>query len=135
MDGDRFDTWTRTMAARASRRLVLRALVGGALGGVAALLGTGPKGVAAASDPQCPADQPFISNQSCSALSCGNCGAGTCSQAVNGSRKCLDRSNFACPTRDECDRNRDCPEGQVCAKVGACCGRSRRNVCLPKCSV
>jgi hypothetical protein len=48
MDQDRFDRFTRTMAEGASRRQVLRQMIGGAMGGVLALKGVRSAGAAPA---------------------------------------------------------------------------------------
>ncbi len=56
-----------------------------------------------------------------------------CTVTVNGNTRCVDYTGTQCPDRDECDRNRDCRQGEVCARVGGCCGNPRRNLCVPLC--
>ena len=56
-----------------------------------------------------------------------------CTRTVNGDVRCVDYTDTLCPATDECDRNRDCSRGEVCAKVGACCEGSRRNLCVRLC--
>ena len=81
----------------------------------------------------CPEDEPSISNRACEPNPCGgnmNC---FCARTVDGNKRCVNLRNARCPRRDECDSNQDCPRGEVCIKVGGCCGNRRRNDCRPVC--
>jgi hypothetical protein len=75
-----------------------------------------------------------IDNDKCPAVDCSPTNPRCeCTRTVNGDKRCVDFTDTQCPTRDECDRNRDCRRGEVCTKVGGCCGGSRRNLCVPLC--
>ena len=76
-----------------------------------------------------------IDNNSCPFNECGpehsQC---VCVRTVSGENRCVNLENARCPNRDQCDSNQDCGRGEVCIKVGGCCGRLRRNLCVPLCS-
>ena len=133
MDGRQFDQFVVAAANGGSRRGLLRLLGLGAAGIGMTWLGT--EDVAARDDPRC-RNQQTRSNSQCDAFACA---AGCrCTKTVSGKRACLD--DFAapdfCPARDECDRNKHCPQGYACAKVGGCCPEHpRRNLCLTRCAV
>ncbi len=74
-----------------------------------------------------------INNRKCPNNRCGRGHSCFCAQTVSGEKRCVNLKNAVCPNRDECDRDRDCPRGEVCIKVGGCCGRPRRNDCRPLC--
>src|SRR5215213_10849719 len=117
-------------AGTISRRRVLK-LTGSALlgGGLLALF----PGVAGAdSDPECQGE-PAINNVSCPENVCSENPNCVCARTVGGDKKCVDLGLANCPASDECDRNRDCASGEVCIRVGGCCGHARRNLCAPKC--
>jgi hypothetical protein len=58
----------------------------------------------------------------------------SCFKTVHGDTRCVDvTGGLFCPTTDECDRNRDCPDDELCVKIGGCCEGSRHNVCAKKC--
>jgi hypothetical protein len=131
MDADLFDRIAVAAASGASRRRLVRLL--GAGSAAAALPWLGAREVAAADDERCVGQQ-TRNNRRCDAFSCA---AGcVCTLTVSGNRDCLDDVPIplSCPERDECDRNKDCPRGFACAKIGGCCGKPRRNVCLRKCT-
>ena len=88
----------------------------------------------AASDPGC-RGEPAINNRRCPLTSCGGRSNCFCATTVGGDKRCVNFRNAVCPTRDECDRNRDCASGEVCIEIGGCeCGRPRRNLCIRTCS-
>ena len=141
MDAQTFDRLTTTLAARASRRGLLRGLT--ALGVGSVLLGPAAAGARRApggadgngatieaTDYVCKG-KPAFSNKVCTVSTCGgNC---LCGVSVSGARKCVDLDSVNnCPLVNECDRNRDCGPGAVCVQMGACCG-TRANLCVPSC--
>lgn len=145
--GQLFDELSRGLASGAiSRRRALK-LAGAAIVGSTGLLSLFP-GVAGAQSVVmygrtvtagaigqglCAEDEPGVSNRQCRPNQCGgrvNC---FCAETVNGTKRCVDLRNARCPERDECDRNRGCAQGEVCIKVGGCCGRPRRNLCVSPC--
>jgi hypothetical protein len=139
LDDASFDELTKRVASGTlSRAQALKMMTGAAL---AALVGGSvvTEETEAATDQVC-RNKPVINNTQCTevspAVSCSptnNIGC-RCTKTVNGDIRCADLSRSACPTRDECDRNRDCDPGEVCAKVGGCCNGSRRNLCVPLCT-
>ena len=74
-----------------------------------------------------------INNQICPGHKCGRRRGCFCATTVSGATRCVNLINAQCPERDECDRNSDCPQGEVCLKVGGCCGHPARNDCRPLC--
>jgi hypothetical protein len=75
-----------------------------------------------------------INNMRCPSTTCGgniNC---NCATTVSGEKRCVNLRNAVCPSQDECDRDRDCARGEVCLRVGGCCGHPARNDCRPLCS-
>jgi hypothetical protein len=86
-------------------------------------------------------NKPAISNKRCPITNprarCGACPTCLCVRTVSGKNRCVNPANVACPERDQCDTNRDCPNNQlgqwVCARVAGCCGNPRRNLCMPPC--
>jgi hypothetical protein len=140
---DGFDEVAKGLAAGTiSRRRALKltgtALLGGGLlamfPGVAGARSITPDdevSVAGHRNPGCKGEA-AINNRRCPSNFCGhpNC---HCAQTVSGRKRCVNLNNARCPRRDECDRDRDCARGEVCAKVGGCCGHRRRNDCLPLC--
>ena len=104
------------------------------MGGLAALgsVALGRKPVLAATDrsckgkrsinnDRCPEDAQCTSNPDC-----------FCATTVNEDKRCVDFTGEVCPTSDECDSGKDCRRGEVCIKVGGCCGRNR-NLCVRRC--
>ena len=143
MDAERFDRITKALAAGASRRRLVGGLAALGLGGALAperagaqetpllLDRSGP--ITQASDPRCKGER-ALNNVICTANTCARNPDCFCAETVNGEKKCVKiRETQRCPRRDQCDRNRDCGEGEACVKVGGCCGRSERNLCLPLC--
>ena len=144
MDGERFDRIAKSLAASASRRRLV--------GGLAALMAVGrgtlgPEDAGAqdvpglpdgsgpttqATDPRCKGEK-AINNKICPGNRCTSKPGCFCNEDVRGNNRCANLNNARCPTRDECDRNRDCPEGEACFKVGGCCGHRRLNGCAPLC--
>ena len=74
-----------------------------------------------------------INNQICPGHKCGRRRGCFCATTVSGATRCVNLRNAQCPGRDECDRNNDCPRGEVCLRVGGCCGHPARNDCRPLC--
>jgi hypothetical protein len=105
-------------------------LSGAALLGSMGLLSLFP-GVAGARG-QCE-DRAAINNWRCPGSRCGKCPDCLCARTVSGRKRCLDFTEGICPATDECDRNRDCPIGEVCVQVAGCCGGLRKNICVPPC--
>jgi hypothetical protein len=96
MDGERFDAMTRLVAARLSRRGALRALAGGLVGSVAALVG----GDAGAE--RCLGDGEVCPTTRRLACCSGSCCQGAC-----------------CPTGTDCTDGTCCPSLQACGET--CC--------------
>ena len=79
------------------------------------------------------ANKSAINNKKCPKTKCGlnnNC---RCATTVRNVKTCVTFRNRACPTRNECNRTSDCRRGEVCVKVGGCCGHKNRHLCAPKC--
>jgi hypothetical protein len=113
-----------------SRRRALK-LAGAAVLGSTGLLALFPAPAGAVSDRAC-RGEPAINNRRCPTNRCRGNPDCNCARTVNGDRRCVN-VNAQCPTRDECDRNRDCRRGEVCVKVGGCCTNPDLNVCLSLC--
>ena len=78
-------------------------------------------------------DNRAISNTSCVTIGCVKSGC-VCAVSAKGDKKCVNfGGSVVCPTVDECNRNRDCATGEVCVKVGGCCGGQKFNQCVPHC--
>ena len=144
-EGQLFDELSQGIASGAiSRRRALK-LAGAALLGSMGLLALFPRvagaqsivpddevGVAA-SDPGCQGE-PAINNRRCPEENrCGGDPECACAETVGGDKRCVNLRIERCPRRDQCDRNRDCPQGEICIKVGGCCGNPRRNLCVRPC--
>ena len=129
-----FDALAKRVASRTIARGQAIKLAGAAL--VATLVGgsVAPEEAAAATDRACK-NQPALSNKQCLYVSCSatndDC---QCTKTVNGDNRCVNLGSSECPTTDECDRNRHCRGGEVCAKVGGCCEGVRNNLCAPLCT-
>ncbi len=146
-EGQLFDELSRGLASGTiSRRRALK-LAGAAILGSTGLLSLFP-GVAGAqsifygrtvtagavNQGGCAEDEPRISNAACRENPCGDNQNCFCAETVSGNNRCVNLRNARCPRRDECDNNEDCPRGEVCIKVGGCCGNRRRNDCRPVCN-
>jgi hypothetical protein len=142
-EGQLFDELSQGLAAGAiSRRRALK-LAGAAILGSTGLLALFPRAAGAQSivsdgvsvaghkNPGCQGER-AISNRRCPFNICGREHYCVCAETVGGEKKCVNVDE-RCPRRDECDRNEDCARGEVCIKVGGCCGRPRRNDCVPLC--
>jgi hypothetical protein len=128
---DGFDEVAKGLAAGAiSRRRALK-LTGAALlsGGLLALF----PGVAGAQNSTGCQGRPAINNRVCPETNCRDNPDCLCATTVAGNKRCVNLANEVCPATDECDRNRDCPNDEVCIRIGGCCGRPRRNLCVPLC--
>ncbi len=144
-EGQLFDELSQGIASGAiSRRRALK-LAGAAILGSTGLLALFPRAAGAqsimdetgptiaASDPGC-RGEPAINNRRCPENRCGGGPECACAETVNGDKRCVNLDEEVCPRRDQCDDGRDCPRGEVCIKVGACCGgRTRRNLCVRPC--
>jgi hypothetical protein len=91
---------------------------------------TGP--TIAVSDPACQGE-PAINNRRCPENRCEGDPECACAETVSGDKRCVNLADEQCPRRDQCDRNRDCPQGEICIKVGGCCEGRRRNLCVRPC--
>ena len=141
MDAQRFDRITRMFAARASRRGLMRGLAALSVGGMLGPSRGAARRAEAVSDRSGPSiertdaickGKPAMSNQLCPFTACGTGTDCECVVSVNGDKKCVVTGGVDCPSEDECDRNRDCAAGEVCSRVGGCCG-GRKNQCLSRC--
>jgi hypothetical protein len=133
---DSFDTLTKGVArGTLSRAQALKMVVGVAL---AALVG----GSVTSEEAEAETDQvcqnkAVINNRQCpdSGANCSPTNSRCrCTKSVNGDIRCADFSRSGCPETDECDRNRDCAPGEICAKLGGCCAGVRKNLCVPLCT-
>jgi hypothetical protein len=127
---DGFDEVAKGLAAGTISRGRALKLTGSALlgGGLLALF------PGAARAQQGCAGRPSVNNKRCPKSRCGgniNCFCGT---TVANVKTCVNFRKELCPIVDDCDRNRDCARGEVCVKVGGCCGFPQRNRCVRKCS-
>jgi hypothetical protein len=143
-EGQLFDELSQGLAAGAiSRRRALK-IAGAAIVGSMGLLAlfsraAGAQNIVpddvsvAASDPACQGE-PAINNRRCPPNNrCGGDPQCQCAETVGGDKRCINLRDERCPRRDQCDRNRDCPQGEICIKVGGCCGNPRRNLCVRPC--
>jgi hypothetical protein len=60
-----------------------------------------------------------------------------CARTVSGNRRCIDISGGfeGLCSAEQCERNRDCAEGEVCVRLGACCGVEGLQVCARPCVI
>ena len=125
-----FDEAANGLASGTISRGQALKLTGSALlgGGLLALF----PGAASAQQGGC-AGRPAINNRECPRSRCGLSRRCRCATTVRGVKTCVDFGPKVCPKRDECDSTRECPRGQVCVKVGGCCGHPGRNTCAKKC--
>ena len=143
-EGQLFDELSQGLASGAiSRRRALK-LAGAAILGSTGLLAlfsraAGAQSIldqtdptVAASDPGCQGE-PAINNRRCPENHCRGRSDCACAETVSGEKRCVDVIFENCPRRDQCDNNQDCPRGEICIKVGGCCGNPRRNLCVFPC--
>ena len=144
--GQLFDELSRGLAGGTiSRRRVLK-LAGVAILGSTGLLSLFPRMAGAQSSVYgrtvtaqqfsggCAEDEPAINNRACIGNMCGGNRNCFCAETVTGKNRCVNlRADEACPQRDQCDSNRDCPGDMICIKIGGCCGHPRRNDCARPC--
>ena len=139
------DALTKALASRTLSRGRALKLAGAALLGNTGLLALFPRAAWAqtvgngiegptiqASDPGCQGE-PAIDNRRCPGNTCWGRSDCLCTTTVDGDKKCVELLFESCPNRDQCDSNRDCPQGELCVKVGGCCGNRRRNLCAFPC--
>lgn len=131
MDQNRFDQLTRTLGAGRSRRGALKALLGGALGGAAAVLGAGTTDAAtAAKSPKpdcCPSASPKLCGLTCTNTitdpnHCGGCGAACPAGQTCSAGHCVAKSNGQSCTLDTECASGHCADGVCCNAVcgGGC---------------
>jgi hypothetical protein len=143
-EGQLFDELSQEFASGAiSRRRALK-LAGAAFLGSTGLLALFPRMASAqsildqtgptiaASDPGC-RGEPAINNRRCPENNCRGRFDCQCAETVRGEKKCVELLFEDCPRRDQCNNSRQCPENEVCIKVGGCCGNPRRNLCVSPC--
>jgi len=129
MDGERFDALTRALAERSSRRSVVRALAGVALGAAAGLLGRG----AAADDDDDDDDDRHGPGRSCRKNK--DCVAGARCQAGADSRKVCTCTGGRIPCKGRClppgrcCNDADCPDDGDPCTTSAC---GKKNTCRSK---
>jgi len=79
----------------------------------------------------------FINNFTCNGDECGPAHCETmdchCVLTRQGGVRCANFAGEHCPATDQCDVNGDCPDNQLCVRVGGCCGHPRRNLCVRRC--
>ena len=129
----------RTLPRGRALKLAGTALLGGAgfpawLRGTAAAQrvldgATGP--ATAASDPGCQGEA-AINDRRCPENTCRGRVDCACAETTGGDKRCVAVGLERCPNRDQCDVDRDCPRGEICVKVGGCCG-PWRNLCVFQC--
>jgi hypothetical protein len=129
-----------TISRRQALKLTGTALLGGSLlamfpsvGGAQSLVPEDEVGVEGHRNPGCEGEA-AINNRKCPFNRCGPGHGCVCAETVDGRKRCVNVREAECPNRDQCDSNRECPQGEVCAKVGGCCGERRFNLCMPLCS-
>ena len=138
MDDDRFDRIARALAVAPSRRGVARLLAGTVLLAGTGLISRISRPAAAQSlgtaDAQCEAG-PVLSDRRCPFNQCRGRFDCLCAKTTGGERRCVElifEKTFC--GRNECDSNRDCPQGELCIEIGGCCAGSRRvNICVSPC--
>ena len=141
MDTERFDRFAKSLAAGVSRRRLVGGLVALAAVGRGML---GPEAASAQGTPILPdgsgvtiqancQGKPAANNRRCVQNPCAGGGNCFCWETITGDNSCVNIGNLRCPKRDECDRNRECGGGEVCIKIGGCCGHPERNACAPLC--
>ena len=142
MDGQRFDRIVKFVATGISRRRAVGALVasvtpfaGLALGSRRAAaqdLAAAAEVSGEASDGKCQGKAAF-NNKHCAADRCSRNGACVCATTTHGDKRCVSLVGAVCPTRDECNNDKQCGKGEVCIKIGGCCGHGKRNLCIDVC--
>jgi hypothetical protein len=140
MDAGRFDRWARALSGSPTRREALRAL---AAAGLVAVLPTAALPAPAAArkrrkiDPRCRNKRPVngadiaCDPPSFDEVVCDLAQGCACVQTVRGDRACVVAEAIPCPTQ-ECLRDGDCPDGEVCIGMAACCGQASA-ACVAKC--
>ena len=137
MENEHFDQIARSLAAAPSRRGAVRLLAGTAIAMGSGLLSRVPRAAGAQvtpADAQCEAG-PVISNNRCRANQCRGRLDCFCARTTGGERKCVELlfEKGLC-NRNQCRRDRDCPQGELCVEIGGCCEVDQRvNVCVSPC--
>jgi hypothetical protein len=77
---------------------------------------------------------PVISNRRCSAVGCRNRFDCFCARTTSGEKKCIHGlfEQLNC-NRSQCRNDDQCPPGEFCVEVGACCGVRNRTLCASPC--
>lgn len=131
MDGDRFDTLTRTIGSR-------RALVAAIAGGFATLLGGGT--AAAAPCPKgkkrcrrrCIARRHCCTTANCRPATTGRvCRKGRCTCPAARPKRCGDR----CLPAASCCSSAECPAGTACSAAGVCVCPAESTACGGRCGL
>jgi hypothetical protein len=141
MDNERFDWLARGLAGGGrSRRGLLAGLAGA---GLAAAVGPAALDEVAAKKKKkknvCK-NKPAVGGTTCDNAEPSICGPVNeteiciCVDTAKGGKACVNLFGAQCPTTDECNKSKDCGNGQVCVNVAACCSGSPNNLCAPKCS-
>jgi len=137
MEDERFDRIARQLAAAPSRRGAVRLLAGAAALAGGGLLARVPRPAPAQevgiADAQCEAG-PVLSDRKCRFNQCRGREDCLCAKTTGGEKRCVEllfEKTFC--GRNECRRNRDCPQGELCVEIGGCCGDRRRHICVSPC--
>jgi len=124
VDDRRFDALVKAAAkGGASRRRLVKGLVGAAVAGVTALRSSGDAaaGVCSGED-QC---------DGTGSRTCGGSNGCRCYRRIDGGKVCGRESSIDCG--DRCRRDSQCRRGYVCSSGGpACCGRDK-SFCVKRC--
>lgn len=120
MDGSRFDSIARGFADRRSRRGALKALLGGAVGGAAAIAGL--DGVEAKGKPDCcPSNAPTLCGLTCTPTESDPQNCGACGHVCGANQVC---SNGACACAHGTTK---C--GTACIVAGSACSTGKAGPC------
>jgi hypothetical protein len=126
MDDARFDQLAKALIAGASRRRVMRSVVGTALAGVVGLR-TADETLARN---RCRHKLAHCSNGGQAGFACSQTNPGcTCARIVGGGKKCV----VTAGSFDECATGGKCPPGQVCVDFTECFG-TKTHLCTTVCT-
>jgi len=86
-------------------------------------------------------NRPALSNRRCTEAAICHSSATqlcVCARTVSGDKKCVDLTPLISDPAglcdaDQCERSRDCAEGEFCVKIGECCEVPERKVCARQC--
>ena len=132
-----FDEVSRALAAGTISRGRALKLAGAALLGSTGLLSMFPSVAEAevqVADAQCERGR-AINNRRCSINQCRNRFDCYCAATTECERRCVEiifEETFC--RRNQCNSSEECPQNEVCMKVGGCCEEGgRRNACVSPC--